>query len=190
MSAQVEGGDARLSWEEFLRFQQAYAGDERFVWDEGRVVLAMTGGTERHDLVTMALAGRLIEAFRGSSCRVFAHNRQVKTTARSYYPDILVRCGRAADPYFEDDARLIIEVLSPSNRPTDRTRMLYDYQTLPSIQAILFVDTRRRTVTVHERTQDGAWTEGATSQGEVKLGPAVLDFAAIWSQVDEESTFD
>ena len=159
MTAQFDSDDVRLSWEEFLRFQQAYDGNERFVWDEGHVVLVMTGGTERHDLVVMALAGQLQAAFRGGPCHVFAHNRQVKTPSRSYYPDVLVRCGRAADPYYEDDARLIIEVLSPSNKPADRTKMLFDYQGLPSIEAILFVDTRRRIITIHERTSSG-WTEG------------------------------
>lgn len=51
MTARPDDDDVRLSWEEFLRFQQAYDGPERICWDEGRVVMAMTGGTERHDLV-------------------------------------------------------------------------------------------------------------------------------------------
>ena len=67
--------------------------------------------------------------------------------------------------------------------------MLFDYRTLPSIEAILFVDTRRRSVTVHERTADG-WTENATRDGAVQLGPTSIDFHDLWMQVDEESTFD
>lgn len=51
MTARPDDDDVRLSWEEFLRFQQAYDSPERICWDEGRVVMAMTGGTERHDLV-------------------------------------------------------------------------------------------------------------------------------------------
>jgi Uma2 family endonuclease len=150
----------------------------------------MTRGTERHDLVVMALVDRLRAAFRpGGPCRVFAHNRQVKTQRRSYHPDVLVRCGPAADPYYEDDARLIIEVLSPSNKPADRTRMLFDYQELTSVEAILFVDTRRRQVTIHAKEQ-GTWTERATRDGAFTLGPLTIDFAAMWVEVDEDSTFD
>jgi Uma2 family endonuclease len=190
VTAQAEhaNGD-RLTWAEFLRFQQAYDGDERFVWDEGRVVLAMTGGTERHDLTVMGLVRALDAAFRSGPCRVFAHNRQIKTARRSYYPDVLVRCGPAAHPLYEDDARFVIEVLSPTTTAGERTRMLFDYQALPSIEAILFIDTKRRLITVHEKTTEG-WTESATKQGVVVLGPASIHFEHLWDQVDEDATFD
>ncbi len=51
------------------------------------------------------------------------------------------------------------------------------------------MDTRRRTVTAHERTTEG-WTERQTRDGEVALGPAVLAFGEVWIEVDEQSTFD
>jgi hypothetical protein len=55
VSAQTEdrGG---LTFEEFLRFEAAYAGDERFELQGGTVVM-MSGGGERHDLMVMALSG-------------------------------------------------------------------------------------------------------------------------------------
>ena len=190
MTAQWTGSDdARLTWEEFLHFQQAYRGDERFAWEEGLVVTVMTGGTERHDLTVMALVGQLRAALSGGPCRVFAHNRQVKTRRRSYYPDVVVRCGRATDPLFEDDARLIVEVLSPSNMPAERTRMLFDYQELPSIEVVVFVDTRRRVVTVHEKTPEG-WTERTTKDGRLENGLITLNFAEMWAEVDAASSFD
>ena len=187
MTAQPD--DVRLSWEEFLRFQQAYRGDEKFAWDEGRVVSVMTGGTERHDLVVMALVGQLRASLAGGPCRVFAHNRQVKTRRRSYYPDVIVRCGKAADPLFEDRARLIVEVLSPSNTPSGRTEMLFDYQELPSIEVIVFIDTIHRLVTVHQKGRYG-WTESVTKDGQVENGLITLDFADMWAEVDEASSFD
>jgi len=188
MSAQA-AGDVRLTWEEFLRVQQAYDGPERICWDDGRIVMAMTGGTERHDLVTMYLGVQLGQRLAHGTCRVFVHNRQVKTTQRSYYPDLLIRCGRAAHELYEDDARIVIEVLSPSNGPADLTRMLFDYQSLPSIETILFIDTRRRVITVHERTPQG-WTERQTRGERIQVGPASIDLADMWVQVDEQSSFD
>jgi Uma2 family endonuclease len=188
MSAQTEDG-GRLTWGEFLRFQQAYTGEERFVWDDGHVVLAMTGGTERHDLVVMTLARLLMNAYEGTPCEVFAHNRQIKTARRSYYPDVLVRCGKAVDPLYETDARFLIEILSPSNGPAERTQMLFDYQTVPSVEVILLVDTRRRVVTVHRR-EDKGWTESEIRGGEVFLGALIVDFDRLWVDVDERSSFD
>jgi Uma2 family endonuclease len=186
MSVRADG-DARLTWEEFLRFQQAYDGPERFIWNEGHVVQVMTGGTERHDLVVMALVRQLDALLTGRPCHVFAHNRQIKTAQRSYYPDVLVRCGRAADPLYETDARLVIEVISPSNSPAERTRMLFDYQTLPSIEAIIFVDTRRRIATIHEKSAAG-WTEGERRSG--TIGDLAIDLDRMWFDVDEASSFD
>ena len=192
MSAQTSGAqdDVRVSWEDFLRFQQAYSGDERLIWDQGRIVVAMTGGTERHDLTIAAFNDRLRATYRGSNCHVFTHNRQLKTEKRSYYPDVLVRCGDAAHPLYDHDARFVIEVLSPSNKPANRTEMLYDYQTLPSIEMIVFVDTRVRTATIHQKGEAGVWTERATRNGTLTLGDAVIDLAQLWVEVDEESTFD
>ena len=193
MSAQPfdEFAEVRVSWEEFLRFQQAYVGSEKVIWDDGRIVLAMTGGSERHDLVVMALATQIDAALSDGRCAVFAHNRQIKTGRRSYYPDLLVRCGRAAHPLFEDDAWLIVEVLSPSNTPAQQTAMLYAYQELPSIEAILFVDTARRVITVHHKhPDDPQWTETQTHAGTVTVKDLVLDFEAMWTRVDRRSSFD
>jgi Uma2 family endonuclease len=190
MSAQPE--DVRISWEEFLRVQQVWPGPERIAWDDGRIVKAMTGGTERHDLVTMALVGQLLPALAGGPCRVFAHNRQIKTATRSYYPDVLVRRGQAAHPLYEDDARLIIEVLSPGNTPAERTAMLFAYQQPASIEVILFVNTVRRIVTVHRRRPDrSGWVESQVqAEGLIDLGYVILDFGAMWTQVDAEASFD
>lgn len=183
------GGEVRLTWEEFLHVQQAYDGPERICWDDGRIVMAMTGGTERHDLVTMHLGVRLGQQLQRGPCRVFVHHRQITTARRSYYPDLLIRCGRAAHELYEDDAHVVVEVLSPSNGPADLTRMLFDYRSLPSIETILFIDTRRRVITVHERSEQG-WSERQTRGGEVRLGPATVDLDDLWVQVDEQSTFD
>src|SRR5664279_3499741 len=101
MSAQPEG--QRLTWAEFLKFEAAYAGDERFELDHGRVVM-MSGGTEQHDLLVLALYRSLYEPLQ--PCRVFVHNRKVRTAESSgFYPDLLVRCGVAADELYENDAR-------------------------------------------------------------------------------------
>lgn len=193
MSAQTEdrGG---LTFEEFLRFEAAYAGDERFELQGGTVVM-MSGGSERHDLMVMALFRLIDPAFSGGPCRIFVHNRKLRTSDKDgWYPDLLVRCGPAAHRLYETDARVVVEVLSPSNDPRDRTARLYAYQSLRSVEIILFVDPERRVATVHQRTAEGFWGERQIATGQVQLAGsahvASLDFGDLWRHVEDDVTQD
>ena len=193
MNAQTEGGTG-LTFEEFLRFEAAYAGDERFELQGGTVVM-MSGGSERHDLMVVALFRVIDPAFAGGPCRVFVHNRKIRTSDKDgWYPDLLVRCGTAADRLYETDARIVVEVLSPSNDPRDRTARLYAYQSLRSVETILFVDPERRVATVHQRTPEGFWGERQITDGQVQLAGSAqvttLDFATLWQQLDDAVTRD
>ena len=96
-----------------------------------------------------------------------------------------VRCGSRADAQYETDATIVVEVWSPSNDALARTAKLYAYQTLRSVELILFVDPERMVATVHERTAEGIWGErqiGAT--GTLPLGDGTeIDFAGLWADV-------
>jgi Uma2 family endonuclease len=188
MSAQADV-PVRLTWQEFLRFEQAYAGDERHELNDGLVTL-MTGGSERHDVTAQAIFLALSNAYPTGPCRVFIHNRKIRTSERSgYYPDVMVNCAPAADRLFETDARFVVEVVSPSNDADDRLRRLYAYQRLASIEAILFVDPVRQLATIHTLT-DGAWHESQVRDGDVQLGSARVDFGRLWLDVNDRVTTD
>jgi Uma2 family endonuclease len=101
----------------------------------------------------------------------------------------MVRCGTPAHSLFEDDARFIVEVISPSNTPGSRTEMLYDYQTVPSIETIVFIDTRQRAVTIHHKVGDG-WTERGTRNGTFDLGDVTIDMEKVWVDVDDVASYD
>jgi len=181
MSAQPEA--ARLTWAEYLRFLQAFAGDERFELDRGRVVL-MSGGSERHDLMTTSIYARLLAAVQGGPCRVFIHNRLLRTGPdQGIHPDLLVRCTAAADALFETDARIVVEVLSPSNGPADRTARLFACQGLPSAELIVFADQERRVLILHERAPQG-WSERQFGEGVAHAGATDVDLTGLWSEVD------
>jgi hypothetical protein len=123
MNAVAHAEPVLLSWAEYVKFEEVYEG-RRHELVRGRVRL-MAGASERHDLTVQAIYDQLRPALRGGPCRVFVRNRKIRTGSDTgYYPDLLVRCGTAADRLFEDDARLIVEVLSPSNDPTDVTERL------------------------------------------------------------------
>lgn len=95
-------------------------GDRRHEFVGGRVY-AKAGGSERHDLAAGLCFEALAPAARAAGCRPFTANRLVRTASGAgYYPDVLIVCGRAAHRLYEDDAVLVIEVLSPSTMDIDR----------------------------------------------------------------------
>jgi Uma2 family endonuclease len=132
--------------------------EERYEFVEG-VIRMMAGGSANHDLISMnasrALGNRLVE----SPCRVHGSNLKVRSPAGAImYPDAFVRCGphRGADQVV-DDAVVVVEVLSPRTEQRDLTRKRWAYQAMPSMQAILFVETERPLVELVTREPDGSW---------------------------------
>jgi len=187
MSALAHDGPLLLTWAEYVKFEEVYEG-RRHELVRGRVRL-MAGASERHDLTVQAVYDQVRPALRHTPCHVFVQNRKLRTSGDTgYYPDLLIRCGPAADRLFEDDARVVVEVLSPSNDPTDLTERLYAYQGLRSIETILFVDHLRRRVTVHRLTASG-WTEGQVEGGmRPVIGEVGIDWTEVWADVDAEAT--
>lgn len=105
-----------------------------------------------------------------------------------------MRSGPAAHRLYETDARIIVEVLSPSNDPSDRTARLYAHQSLRSVETILFVDPDRRVATVHQRTAGGFWGERQVTTGQVQITGSAhvagLDFGELWQHVEDHVTQD
>jgi Uma2 family endonuclease len=183
MSAMSDDRPITLTWEEYLKFDAISSERHELVRGEVR---AMTGGSRRHDLLVQWINVALYQAFGSGEgpCEVFPHTRKLRTAdATGFCPDVYVRCTPPGHDYFDDDARFVIEVLSPSNHPADRTERLYGYLSLPSVETILFVDHHKRVVTVHERV-GGRWSEYQVGAGEVELGPATLDFTQLWARLD------
>lgn len=110
---------AGTSFSDFLELERR--GDQRHEYVGGRVY-AMAGGTERHDLAAGLVYEALAARARAAGCRPFGGNRLVRTSASgaSYYPDAVVVCRPAAGLHHEEDADLVIEVLSPSTEAVDR----------------------------------------------------------------------
>lgn len=67
-------------------------------------------------------------------------------------PDVYVTCGPTPEHIFLD-ARIVVEVLSPSTERDDRAVKLDFYETLPSIEAVIPVWRDRRRVQLHTREE-------------------------------------
>jgi len=180
----VDDDPVRFSWEAYVKVTRV--ADREYELYDGEM-FPKIGPPVRHDELAARIFNQLYQAFGSGDgrCRVYAHSRKLRTAETAgFQPDVYVRCGPPDHDLWDSDARFVIEVLSPSNDAADRTRRLFGYLALRSVESILFVDQAKKVVTVHERL-DGLWRERQLiGGGEVWLGPAMLDFDALWPWLD------
>ena len=144
--------DEYLAYEAEAEIKHEYIDGEIYV---------MTGGTDKHSIITMNTGGWLTQQLRGSSCRTHSSDMRVKINDLRYvYPDLSVICG---EPTFSDDKRttltnptLVVEVTSPSSEKYDTGMKSTMCRSLPSLQAYLIVDQSRLFVQLYTR-QDNGW---------------------------------
>ena len=108
-------------------------------------ILAMSGASLAHNLITVDIATELNIQSRGRGWDVCMSNMRVKTGTKGayFYPDVVVFCG---DSQFEDNVFdtllnpiLVIEVLSPSTEAYDRGEKFAHYQELTSLREYILV---------------------------------------------------
>ena len=123
-------------------------------------IVAMSGDSNEHNLVTMNTSTALYNQLADRGCRVYASDMRVGISAgvSYFYPDIAVTCDK---PRFEDDVfdtlinpQVIIEVLSTSTENYDRGEKFDRYQQLESLQEYILI------------SQDQIWVERYLRQGE------------------------
>jgi Uma2 family endonuclease len=122
------------------------------------LILAMAGGTPGHSARTMRLAASLSAQLEGR-CTVYGSDAKIRIRNANHdasvYPDISVVCGPAE--VAEDDENAItnplciVEVLSPGTEQHDRSDKLAAYQSLPSVQEVMFVSHDTECVEVARR---------------------------------------
>lgn len=123
------------------------------------IAYAMTGGTLRHDIISINIAAALRERLRGGPCMVHGSNLKVRSSAASVmYPDAFVRCGAADDSVTEiADPVLVAEVLSPRTRRYGMLAKRNAYLAIPSLRHILLVSPDACRVELETRRDDGTW---------------------------------
>ena len=165
-----------LAWEETQTERHEYIGGE---------VFAMVGGSTVHNTISLNAAIALRSQTRGTPCRVYMADvkLQVEAADASFYPDVFVTCS-AADAgrrTVQQDALLIVEVLSPSTEGRDRGDKFAAYRLLPSLQTVLFVAQGQPHVEAFSRNTDGSWTLHEASGLDAQLTCAAAERSFIFS---------
>ena len=182
-------GMVPMTLEQFLDWEEQQ--ERRYEFVDG-FVRAMTGGTLRHNALTSNVYGLLREPAGAAGGRGHFTDVQVRTpSGRTYYPDVVVRCG----PFSFDDRHarspcIVVEVTSPSTRTIDREEKLRAYQTVPALRAYVIVEQALRRMDCHVRLDDGSWTyfEASDVTGVTEFAPpcvdAVLTLDDIYADTD------
>ncbi len=149
------------------------------------VIVAMSGVTLNHDLITASLGGLIFVQLRGGPCRHNTADMRVGVHAcnRYFYPDLSVTCGERQIEKVRNaqsllNPTLITEVLSPSTERVDRGDKLRYYRALDSLAAYVIVSQDAPRVETYTRQTDSAWR-----YEEVSGLDAVLSLPAINAQL-------
>lgn len=163
--------------------------DERHEYLAGEIV-AKTCASRAHNLIAGNIHAVLRNHLRGSGCNVYMSDMKlhIEIADHVFYPDVMVGCGPSSDPqhdYLLTDARLIVEVLSPSTSERDREYKRVLYQRLPGLREYLLVAQDRPAVSCYRRLSDG-WERIDHSAGEsVRLDSLDLELplATIYEDI-------
>jgi Uma2 family endonuclease len=158
----------------FLAWENRRAARYQLIDGEVRM---MAGGSRAHDLIAMNLVSLLRPPTQRRGCDLHGSNlKVVSPVGLVTYPDLFVRCGPLANEATEcDDPILIVEVLSPSTRSLDLVRKRWDYQAIPSLRQLIYIDAAECRSEVVTRIEDGSWRSVFLDSREDAMPLPILD---------------
>ena len=120
----------------------------------------MVGTSTAHAQIEINIGAVLHYGLRETECNVYSSSLNVHVAEnRIYLPDLTVSC----DPADWTRKRVIkaptvvVEILSPKTEQVDRLEKLPTYKAYPTIQDILYVDSRRRSIEHYHRLLPEQW---------------------------------
>ena len=150
----------KITEAQYLAMERASQTKHEFLDGE---ICAMTGASERHNLITMSTLASLYGQLRGRPCRVYPGDMRVKVAATGLYtyPDISVVCGRTELADENQDTLLnlvlIIEILFRATSRYDHGEKFSHYRRIPTLAEYLLIAQTRCAVEHYLRQPDGKW---------------------------------
>jgi len=172
--------------DEYLAIERA--APQRSEYIDGEMV-AMTGVSRAHSLITTNLARELSLQLKRRPCEVHVNDLRVRIpSGRLYtYPDVVVACG---EPHFEDDQLdtlldpvLIAEVLPPSTEAYDRGKKFELYRSIPSLREYVLLAQDEPRAEQFALQPDGRWVFTATAGLDSTLTLAAIGCALPLAEI-------
>jgi Uma2 family endonuclease len=148
--------------EEYLAIERRNEYKSEYI--DGEMV-AMTGASRRHNIITFNVVKALGRQLEGRPCEGYAGDMRVRIASRREYaytyPDVVVVCG---EPQFEDghldtllNPTVLIEVLSESTELYDRGKKFSFYRAIESLAEYVLVAQDEYKVEKYAKQPDGRW---------------------------------
>ena len=164
LPARLISAEEYLSPEEYLVWEEKQPHRHEYV--DGQVY-AMAGTSKHHSRITVNIATQLNLFLDGKPCEPYAVDVKVEVNThhrRYYYPDVVVTCEASnedpEDPYLIVQPILIVEVLSPSTKRTDKVEKFNAYQHIPGLLEYVIVAQEQMRVEVYRHQQAGELWQG------------------------------
>lgn len=159
------GEELRITatWEEFLDLLEEC--EYRIEYDECQIISFMGYATELHETIVGEIIRLLGNLLLDVSFKVNGSNLALHIPGfvkRHYNADCVVVKGKSERVTLRGNMTalanplLIVEVLSDSNRGFDLNRKFKNYQKIPALQQVLFIESTERKVVSHQRENDWA----------------------------------
>lgn len=166
----------KLTEEEYLEFEEASA--EKHEYYQGEVfamldnipsmdaqngVVAMSGASNRHNIVFSNLFIELGSKLKGKPCQPMGSDMRIHIPENTLYtyPDISVFCGNIRNldtkEKYATAPTVLVEILSPSTKNYDRGGKFKLYRDIPSLKEYILVDTENVSVEVFRLNNSRHW---------------------------------
>lgn len=183
----------RISPEAYLaQERQAESKSEYFAGQ----VFAMSGASEKHNLLVTNLAYLLVGHFKGKPCRVYNSDMRVKVKKSGLYtyPDVVVVCDK---PQFEEEQyldtllnpQIIIEVLSDSTEAYDRGKKFEHYRKLSSLKEYVLVSQNSYLVEQYIKQENNRWLLIETNQLDAIMTLYSVDYQLLLMDIYDKVEF-
>ena len=172
--------------DEFLEMEEVSSTKHEYVAGE---VYALSGATQRHNLIAGNVLALFWAAARSGGCRVYGSDMRLRIGDDAmYYPDVQVVCDPTdSEPLFTTKPCVVVEVLSPSTSSIDLREKLLLYKRIESLRAYIIVFQDHRRVLRHYRAEENNWFDalhGADSQVPFPCPEVELTLADIYQGLD------
>jgi Uma2 family endonuclease len=171
---------------EYLEGEQISQTKHEYVNGE---VYAMAGASDRHYRIALNITKILDSHLANSKCEAFMAEMKLKADEKTfYYPDVFVSCDNVKQSaFYREEPILVVEVVSPSTRETDRREKLRAYQQIPSVLEYVVIEQHRMLVEIHRRQPDGRWITYFYNENDID---EQLEFQAVELKITLEQIYE